>query len=355
MAGFRLLATLIFIAHVCAMSTQCTEKGEDHRALLQTHSTQSPTRSSVALSELPPSRVAVVQVVKTVTSCHVLRAQSLAMLTNSGYDVWFLHSPSAQDPDLLSNLTAMNIKCEAQEQVISPSWQHFGSPWIGFAMAAFLKFTIKHSEYDFVWHLEDDVYFKGNWTGLFTRLQSAFPTESLLARMQPDTYNATRMALGDFCRGHCRLARDIPCTIDTPTVALILGSSAAKKMKHLKASNHLPGNQPAIMKTWWMMARVSHEYAVKLGMGLDEENGASGNHECLAAAYCSSQSRFQKGPHSWCTMAELPEDIFGTWVTGHNGKYSSAVKKEKLMQQRLWSPKGLSADKLYHPVKCHVQ
>lgn len=308
--------------------------------MLQSHS----ARSLNVPSEIAKSRVAVVLAVKSIDKCREMRARSLAVLVGSGFDVWILHSPEAQDQEVLDNLTAMNIRSEAQEQNFTESWKQFGSKRIGYAMAAFLRFVVKHSEYDFAWHLEDDVYYTGNWTKLLAQLQADFPTESLLARTYYETKSVRKsnklMKEGRLCKGECGLTGGASCFLKKKTGLKLFGAPHLwNEKKGLRKLDQM------IVKVWWMMARVSHEYAVKLAMHLDD--GASGNHECIAAPFCMSQSRFRKGSSGWCTTAQLPDSVLKTWSPG--GLRNNSIQDR--LAQRMQAGQ-LEPDKLYHPMKC---
>ena len=47
------------------------------------------------------------------------------------------------------------------------AWKSFGDRRSGNTKASLLLWAAKHPEYDYVWHIEDDVFFTGRWSQCF--------------------------------------------------------------------------------------------------------------------------------------------------------------------------------------------
>lgn len=328
----RAIVASLFLATAAATAAcdgQCS-------ALLQVQTTQSILKKSVQQSA-SSRRIAIVTVLKNLDGCRVSRLRKLVASLDKRYDVWVLHGNETQNPSLTRTLRRIGVRIEPQATVPEHGgWRTFGSPLSGFAKAAFIKFMVAHSEYQYVWHLEDDVVFTGNWAKLLNHLQRAFPTQSLVSKVVYQNYNAQKWYLGG-----CKLGPGRSCATSHKEFLSMPGYDT-------KYDKNLSG--PVHVHVDWMLARLSHEYAIKLARELETTSGAGGHHEGLAGPFCLSQARAKKKKKmerhaAWCEIGVLPRRLMGIFETGHWSNYGEQIAM-------LADAGSLVPWKLYHPFKC---
>lgn len=341
-AAIGILTTLVLVAssgEVCDNS--CSERSS---ALLQVHSAhhrpQAPReKSSTEVAEFP-NRIAAVLVLRTLDECRVSRARDLVSSMSPGIDTWLLHADEPQRPEFFAQLHGLNIRIEKQAHVPGKGgWRNFGSSLSGYSKAAFLKFAIHHPEYNFVWQVEDDIVFTGSWGTLFEQLQHEFPTQSLLSKIVYQNFNANK----SYFKPACRTPAGGPCG-STLGIAQDAMGYAFKVQGSQKASLATRSNNSLVhVHVDWLLTRVSHQFAVKLGSELDSATGARGHHEGISGPFCVEQHKSRN--KGWCTMAELPRKHIGVFETGHWGNWTSLIARQTKAGE-------LKKNRLYHPDKC---
>jgi hypothetical protein len=204
-------------------------------------------REQSTIRSLSPSRSeAVVWTARYLDDC---RAKRLAALVEtSGRDVWLLHNHQillAGDERLNKSLLLINSIAGLQHavQADAPAGRLFTFDGKGHAKSAVMRWIAEH-EYDFVWHVEDDAFYTGQWHALF---DSVDPNADVIARHIPQG------SAGWWRSKHCSIHGG-PCN----------------------------AIQPVQMQ--WMVARLSKPFATALLCALVTRQVA-GHHEALTVAF----------------------------------------------------------------------
>lgn len=234
-----------------------------------------------------------------------------ASSTHHPRHVWLLHNKShpPEDAPMTSELLAAGLRTAPQPDAPA-AWDSFaGGFHSGNSKPAFLAFALAHSEYEFFWHLEDDVFYTGRWHVLFDSVWKS--------------RNSSADLVSDFRRAdkhwhwfhHCRVLGD-PC--------------------HSKHRSKL--------MSLWPAARYSRRFASELADSLSTANSTYGHHEAVTASFCAASA--------WCSMVKLQRR--GVFETAGWGPFRNKSNQSLEKTSALYPPHHVEMDRVYHPVKCQA-
>lgn len=319
---------------------------------------------------LPDShgQIAVVMMTATIRKCQTCRAKSVAASLDHGQDLWVLHRPGPQNAELVSELRSARVRLEAQDLTnLSVAWEGFGSRASGFSKAAFLRWYVCHAEYEYAWHLEDDVFFTGRWGRLLTEMAAMHPTADVLTKIEHRPGTPMGIVYKPIV---CRLPQESHESLPArPAGGFIAAEEHAEELPNLSDQlsdassclNTAPERNVTEPIThthhYWVLLRLSHAWATRLAAALSADGaaGARGHHEALSGPLCDVSAR--------CTSANLPNHVVGNLLPGHwpwPGSFLSEPRRQTLemaasvseFEGRRIASGTLEPGRLYHPVKC---
>jgi len=216
---------------------------------------------------------------------------------------------------------------ERQQREFSDGWYSFSSRLdgsitsSGLSKPAFVHW-LANSDYEFAWHIEDDVVYTGNWTRLFA--VGAASHVDLVNCYSDIKDNARLPWLEKFPAKTCNTTSSTTCYADSRV-------------------NHI------ITKSRWPVLGMSRRLARAIAAEFEDDHGARGHHETLVGTICRL--------NDWCTMRSLPSSCMGRFVLrGFHGLSSqmygrgSSFDLPKLAKDSLAGV--VQPNRLYHPIKC---
>lgn len=306
------------------------EDGSSHRVHLMPSINRRTTRRRAKKllrrlnsKEWKDKRVAVAVTISHVEECDAIRLQQLVQ-TSDNMDVWILHGHDIlleeEEGDntegTISNnelvATSNSLLRQIPEIKLWPQrrgkLEYFDSIVSGTTKSSFLKFVSSHPEYDFVWHLEADAFYTGDWSDILWL--SGYPKTDFLypkAFNQSGTDWWTKLA-----DGHCSV-QGRTCEEICP------------------------------FQVYWMVSRMSHRFACTL-LEVIGNKTAIGHHEAVTLSVAEA-------------FGFVHQPIDRAWIAKDDGFHAGNSKpfSERELERRSNSlaQGGVpQPNKLYHPVKC---
>lgn len=317
-----LLATLTDVLAASSDSSCLAEAAPcPATALLQS---TSRTQSLAVHGQQRVNQEAVLVTVRNAESlCQQQRLLALARtLTTAGSpkrDLWLLHARDwapNETMGLWSELRAAGLRTHVQPTFPNmSSWMSFGSRRSGWSKAAFLQFASEQKDYDYVWAVEDDVFFTGKWHAFFDAHVST--DADLLGKWHNTHVNAS-----------CRWSS---CDLSTCRAR---GNACADEQSRLD-------------RMYWPLLRLSRRFVTELSSSLSQVNGSAGHHEILTASFCNASS--------WCSRKRLSGDWLGVfYLAGWSTFKKDDVATLQMMRNMTNLSGSLPPNHLFHPVKCEA-
>lgn len=325
------LATLIFLRSCafCQGSDSSSQCATDSKLLLQHHRSLSVYTEIADRSRADSFREAIVVVTRSLTPPLAKWLKALEASSGDARDVWVLHDASFNSssyPDPLQRVKfAVQPAIPRQPYQRWRSWMSFGYKRSGNSKASFILWAVKHPEYDYFWHLEDDVFFTGKWSYLFdslSQIHADFVAKSFNMTFRPKEDWNSAMVLNRLA---CRAEVSYPCI----------------------AKDDLSAGFPRVL---WMAARLSRRFANAIADAFNKRQ-ARGHHELVTGVICQ---------HVGCTMMLLPQWLQASFEPAGSGTAicaGEAYRNQSCCDCTLEALsnevdyKALAPNKLFHPVK----
>lgn len=263
------------------------------------------------------NKTAVVVTGRYLTNCSAARLHHLVSTTPPEIDVWFLHD-HARYPSNSSEVTtsvhhlqslmqSLGMQHAAKENRLIPG---FDTAQSRAAKSSFLRWMTQHSDqYQYAWHVEDDVFYTGLWSDVFRAHER--DTADLVATQLP--FGRTWM-----------WAQNTTCRI----------KYSSEMFQH---TNFTSMECIAVIRlaTHWAMLRLSQSFATHLLEDL-ESGFLFGHHEAVVFVL------LQVKPYN-LTYSKLQ----------HVGRIMAPNKRSRNMTLDSL-PNPVLPRRLYHPVKCQA-
>jgi hypothetical protein len=124
--------------------------------------------------EIPST--AVVYLTKALDDCKAIRLGHLLQTVPPNIDVWILHNHNTMTKEsdhVALKASIDHVRRLNREHVLYNASQSekgirlFDTATSVASKSSFLRFVVQHPEYKHVWHIEDDVFFTGQWSHFF--------------------------------------------------------------------------------------------------------------------------------------------------------------------------------------------
>jgi len=233
----------------------------------------------------------------------------------------------------------LGIQLYSQQQSQRPL-EGFDDLRAGASKSSFLYFMVRHPEYNYAWHIENDVFYTGRWDDLFgehfqrsdhdmPRLgnnSTAITADIRTENVRPSTYDM--IATGGDVEKDWHWYTETPCTIRMPPNANTSSIITTARHRCSTLGRSL---------TRWGIIRLSQRFAQTL---LDNVlvGRVVGHHEAVMSPLCSVYNLN-------CTIDYMTPRV-GQFVTAGWG----AWKESEAQYLERHAP--IQKRKLYHPVKC---
>lgn len=248
---------------------------------------------------------------------------------------WVLHSPnvSRSARKVAATLAADGVLVEEQPRVPS-HWRSFGASKSAsgqiLTVPSFLLWLLHKPEYSNAWHIEDDVFFTGQWKELVS--DARWQGQDLVSGKYVSFWSDARFR--NWLHAHaCKLPGGVPC-------------------------EQGPGAGPTVAKVMWPLARLSRTLAFKLAEALD--NGAGGHNEVSTGALCD----YFNATGKVCQTKPIPNQDLGPYYLGMpECKLNASERLHTKLPQRCkaaWPPSFLNSTlrqqhRFFHPAKCSLR
>ena len=251
---------------------------------------------------------------------------------------WVLHSPNVSPSarKVAATLAADGVLVEEQPRVPS-HWRSFGASKTAsgqiLTVPSFLLWLLHKPEYSNAWHIEDDVFFTGQWKELVSdaRWQGQDLVSGKSVKFWSDA--SFRNWLHADQNRICKLPGGVPC-------------------------EQGPGAGPTVAKVMWPLARLSRSLAFKLAEALN--NGAGGHNEVATGALCD----YFNATNKVCQTKPIPKQDLGRYMLGMpDCKLNISERKHTKLSQHCkaaWPPSFLNSTlvqqhRFFHPAKCSLR
>lgn len=245
----------------------------------------------------------------------------LGLRRTSGLSAIFLLltnvTQQGQGPLAVNRLTQAGVSVERQPAVPS-RMINFGDARSKLTKPAFLMWVVNHPKFQFVWYMEDDTFFTGNWASLLA--DARWGNADIVARRVsfPNNSGWARYFAGPRCKVH-----GMTCLKRTDTTV------------------------DYVRQVWWPLLRLSNMLATVLFKSLNQ-GSASGHHEILTDQVCRTQAG------EWCEYKGFEDKDLGKYELAGWGNYTCQTAAKCLMPSLASLKKRFaqSENRLYHPIKC---
>lgn len=272
------------------------------------------------------NRTAIVYATKSLTKCKAIRLEHLLQTAPPEMDVWFLHNHKIVESDAVLKQSQHNLQFFEEEyglknlnQLPYPMRGNFDDKRSGPSKSSFVQFVKSHTEYDYVWLMEDDILITGSWKEFFERFDSN-DADFISKRdlHEPDWY---------WYHSNCNIDVDyLPSKVTNFT--------RADDPNATRLNCHTFLNWAAM----WPLIRVSRNGATHLVNDL-LSGDIQGHHEAIV------QAMILKYPNE-LKFEALPDSIGHNIHAGGWGPYADPSK----LKLDIFQPLNMGA--VYHPVKC---
>lgn len=272
---------------------------------------------------------AVVITTAFLTPCKAIRLEHLLQSVLPGsLDVWLLHnhvSIETNHPDLLQESVGLLHKLQQQYPLFDINQKGefiptFDTSRSGAAKSSFLRWLVAHPEYHAAWHLEDDLWFTGQWSAFFEEYKN---------------HHADFVVKRNFPKS--KWNKYSSCHLDKHYLPSSNSSSV---------SNSIPQNNktrvPCIkVVSWsvlWPIIRISTR-AAQLLLNDMQSGLLVGHHEVVLQAFMLA--------HHELNVSVIAKHL-GKIEAGGWGRFSYSER----LKLSIHSP--ILPDSVYHPVKCEA-
>merc|ERR1712048_958067 len=221
-------------------------------------------------------------------ACRMKRLRALLHTSGEHRPVYVLH-----DANYTMNVFMLldgRLHAAAQPEVPNKwGWKSFGGETSGLAKPSFLLWAARNlQDYEYVWHLEDDIFFTGRWHTFFDHFSKN--NASVLTAYEKSDMSGVDAGLR---LSSCCVRFQQPCPLNLST------------------------------KVFWPLVRLSKHVISELAVALN--NGARGHHEVLLAAFCHA--------HAWCRMEGFPSSFIGLYELGNWGEFTCCCTLESIIKK----------------------
>jgi hypothetical protein len=321
--GLYLAVTRIFLLSMCAIIS--------HIVIMEIETTKVKTEQ-VAKKTLQSftantPKTAIVFLTKALDECRAIRLDHLLQTVPPNMDVWFLHSHNQMNREVdKDKLTASieHVHRLERERFLYSSPQAnkhipvFDTKASGASMSSFLRWVGQHPEYNHAWHMEDDVFFTGEWKHFFAHA----------ADIEADYVGARNTPRGKW--HHNQASR---CSMDENYIPSLNGTKS-----NIAKDGRIMCRDVFTWRTFWSFNRVSTQFAQLLLEDL-ESRSLHGHHEAIVPGVLMG--------HANLTFMELPP-LAGHYVPGNWGPYKDRTR----CSLNMYEP--VQDNRYYHPVKCEA-
>jgi hypothetical protein len=232
------------------------------------------------------------------------------------------HDKLITSMDLLRRLEREHVQLynSSQANQLIPEFDDKSS---GPAKSSFLRWVVQHPEYEYAWHMEDDVLFTGEWKNFFSETTT----------MEADFVGAQFKRVQNW--GYFQGDR---CSIDQQYILSDTNEVVSNISLTVNKNGRIMCRDVLTWRTLWSIVRVSTQFARFLLEDI-ESGTLLGHHEAIVQGLSMG--------HANLTFQELPS-LEGFYTAGGWGPY------QYRMNCSLDAYQPILENRYYHPVKCEA-
>jgi hypothetical protein len=269
-------------------------------------------------------KTAVTYFTKALDECRAIRLGHLLQTVPPNVDVWLLHNHDLIKNDDKRKESIEHVRRLERDHVLYNSSQAnkpinvFDTKTSGASMSSYLRWVVQHPQYTHAWHMEDDVFFTGEWRHFFDH-----------ADTEADFVGAQFKSDGKwvhFENGQCSMDQRYLPIHDN------------EGRYNVSEDGRILCRDVFSTRSLWPFIRVSTEFAQLLLQDV-ESRALQGHHEAVVKGVLMR--------HTNLTSHELPP-LEGYYTAGSWGRYKDRTK----CSLNLYQP--VMDNRYYHPVKCEA-